>query len=273
MKTIALLAAFSFSYSGSSTKIEHGSGVIKEESRSMKDFQGLSVGYDFRAQISPGPFKVQLKGDDNILPLVEADVSRGVLRLRYKEGVSIQTKNPVEVFIQAPVIDSIQLSGGSRLHGNLATRDTLEIDLSGGSQARLGALQVKNLDIDGSGGSTLQVEKFAGKALDIDSSGGSTVTLDQVTSEKLTINASGASTIHLAGTSEAADIDISGGVRVNANELKAKNIEIQGSGASDLQLRGARAIKGELSGGASLHASKSARVDVERSRAARVVQD
>ncbi|HYX39125.1 MAG TPA: DUF2807 domain-containing protein [Oligoflexus sp.] len=273
MKIIALVAAFSFSYSSASSKPTPGSGVIKEEIRNHKDFKAISLAQSFTAKLSPGPFQVRMKGDDNILPFIETEVSKGVLRVRYKDGVAFRTETPIELFIQAPVIDSIHLSGASSLTGNLAANDELEIDTSGGSTLALGKVQVKNLDIDSSGASKVSLEQFDGKSLTIDSSGGCLVTLDKLNVKKLTVDASGASNINLEGTSEKVDIDVSGGTTVRANRLKAEEVAIEASGASDTQLKGAMAIAGDLTGGSTVHAAKSARVDINSSRAARVIQD
>lgn len=272
MKTILLITAVSFSYSYRSN-VQEGSGKIKEEIRNIQGFNAISVEQSLRAQVSPGPFKVRIKGDDNVLPFVETAISKGVLRLKYKEGVAFNTKNPVEVFIQAPHINSIQLTGASSLTGKLGTKDRLDIDTSGGSHVTLSRLDVKNLEVASSGASNVTVEQFVGKSLTIDSSGGCSIAMGKLNVKSVNIDASGASYIALEGSSEKVDIDVSGGARLNADQLKAKDVIIDASGASETQLKSAKVIKGDMTGGSAVHVAKSAQVDINRSTASRLVEE
>ncbi len=313
MKSIVLLAAFTITYSGNyGDKVEQGSGKVKEEVRVLKSFQGLSLASNFQGHLSTGPSKVVVKADDNILPYIETKISGGVLEVRYKDGVAFKTGNPIQIFVQAPRMESLELSGVSHLTGDIGKQNKLEIESSGGSSVELGRLQLKDLKVstsgtsqvrfqglsgqalslDASGGSTIdagklklqsldaeasgtsniQADQLAGQDLAIHSSGGASVEFNDIRMNDVRIQSSGTSNVEILGVSQTVDIDLTGGSRVKADDLKVQEAKVEASGVSSCDLTKAVIVKGELSGGSTVQVAKLAKVDVSQTAVARVVR-
>ncbi len=313
MKSIVLLAAFTITYSGSyGGKVEQGSGKVKEEVRVLKPFQGLSLSANFHGHVSTGPSKVVVKADDNILPYIETKISGDVLEVRYKDGVAFKTVNPIQIFVQAPRMESLELSGVSHVSGDIGKQNKLRIESSGGSSVELGRLQLKDLKVsasgtsqvqfqglsgqtlslDASGGSSIdagklklqsldaqasgtssvEAEELAGQELTIDSSGGASVEFDEIRMDDVHIQSSGTSSVEILGVSNTVDVSLTGGSQLKAKDLKVQVAHVEASGVTSCNLRKAIAVKGEISGGSTVQVAKLAKVDVSHTAVARVVR-
>jgi len=106
---------------------------------------------------------------------------------------------------------SAELSGGSRIEGNITAADA-EFDLSGGSRVDL-AGSADDLDVNSSGGSQLDLEAFSVNNADVNLSGGGRATVN--VNGTLDVNLSGGSKVLYVGEPTLGDIDLSGGSTVS----------------------------------------------------------
>lgn len=273
MNSLLFLSLVGISHIISGGKVEKGSGIIKEEARSVSGFTGISISDGIEAQLSPGPFKVQVKGDDNILPLLETTVKNGVIHVNIKDDQSYQIDKALQVFIQVPAIDLIRLSAASRVTGDIKALDKLKFDLSSGSRVRLNTVNGKKLEISTTSSSDVTLDQFTGNELKIDASSGSSVALSHLKVDSAVIDASSSSDIELSGTSDKIAAELSSGSTLKANQLKVKDAHLDGSSASEVRLKGADAVSGKVSSGAKVYVARAARVSVKQSSGAQLIQD
>ncbi len=133
-----------------------GDGNAAEESRGLSDhFTRVEASGINGLQIECGRSdeKVQLKGESNILPLIETRVEDGVLHIGPKSGESFSTNQPIHVTLFMENLDNLELSGSvdSQVIGLHA--DRLCLDLSGSSKVKLEG-SARQLDLDMSGASS-----------------------------------------------------------------------------------------------------------------------
>ena len=173
--------------------------------------------------------KIKIKAPDNILPLIQTEVSDGLLRIdtgknRYK------LKEPIIIYVPVDSrLKQVVIKGSADIYTekNLETK-ALEVDVYGSGDVRL-QVDVSSLalKIDGSGDI-----RVGGKTdnLSININGSGDVEVPNLKAEKAAISISGAGDVS-AYVTEDVDISIagSGDVTIKGNPKKVKRI-INGSG-------------------------------------------
>ena len=209
------------------------------------------------------------KGNSGAITVSYDEVFQNKLIVKYVNGklyLSVNTDkmtfkerrkstDGIQVSLQMPSIDEIDLSGAAKLAANgTFSTNGLEIDLSGASHVKGLNISGEELSIDCSGAASLEM---AGdfKNVDIETSGASQVNLDG-NSNTLEIEASGATGVTITGNHKHADLETSGashikltgtvdyinGVCTGASSIKAQeytsnNGKIELSGASNAKIR------------------------------------
>jgi hypothetical protein len=183
-----------------------GSGNLASEIRQVDEFTGVQAGSAFRVEITAQKdFEVEVEADDNILPLIKTYVEGGTLKIESEKRIDSRT--PIRVRIYAPVIESIDASGASKVSLADAAGSELSVSASGASKVNL-AGNVDKLSLDVSGASSIDGEGLNVTDADIEASGASTVGV-HVTGT-IRAEASGASRITYTGNPTNAEKKSSG---------------------------------------------------------------
>src|SRR5713226_7838844 len=209
-----------------------GSGTIKEETRQVGDFSGVSVGSGIRATVSIGPkTSVVLTGDDNLLSMIKLEVVDGKLTTRVDYNEGIHPSQPIRLTVVTPHLTSAEASGGASLTADATPGPKFVASASGGSKVSVKGVDskqmfarvsgggtisisgsVKRFETKLSGGAGLKAQDVPAEALRVSASGGSRV-YAQVSSE-LSARLSGGATVHLKGNPSKREIDTSGGSKI-----------------------------------------------------------
>lgn len=172
-----------------------GSGSITTEKRDLADFNAIDANGVVEVEATAGKdFSVEVEADDNLLAMVKTEVSGGVLHLKTEKSIS--TKNSIRVRITAPDIESLEVSGASKVSLDNIGNENLQIDSSGASKVSV-AGTTANLIIDVSGASKIDAENLQSENATVDASGASGVRV--FAANELKADASGASNIAYAG--------------------------------------------------------------------------
>jgi Putative auto-transporter adhesin, head GIN domain len=196
-----------------------GSGVAKEESRPVEAFHALEAGSTLEVSIEvkkDARPALTIKGDDNIVPLVESVIEDGKLILRIKNNANIRPKVALTAEVVTGEIDGVKASGAAT------------VTVKGGSK----------------------VENFTAGA-----SGASRVTVDGIETKIASASASGASHVVLSGTANSLKADASGASDVKAGSLKVEDAQVSISGASNAAVHASKSIAGDVSGASQLDLS------------------
>lgn len=143
-----------------------GSGTLKTESRVVTGFQAVALRGSMNLVLRQGTREgIELRADDNILPLIETSVvdHGGVptLEIGSKRGVSYSSQTPVVATIDLKTLTALTISGSGDVTCDSLKTAQLRIALSGSGNLRLQRLDTDALSskVSGSGD-----QRFAGRA-------------------------------------------------------------------------------------------------------------
>jgi hypothetical protein len=183
-----------------------GSGKVATDKRDVKGFTSVDVSGVFQVEIISGKdYSVEVQADDNILPLIETNVSGSTLQIDLKDKVS--TRSDMVVRITAPNIERVETTGASKVTASGIKNDSFSINTTGASKVYLTG-ETANLDIDVTGASMVDAEQLNASIANIQASGASKINVN--VSGELHSEASGASRIVYSGDPKTIDNHQSG---------------------------------------------------------------
>ena len=194
--TLGLLLALSLCSCKSASAVR-GSGVNKTAQRSVGEFSAIEVSGALRCDVSTGPSAVEVSGDDNLVPLVETEVSGGTLHVGMRDAVSFSSGSlPLVVRITSPTLTSASTSGAvhttiSGVHGDQFVART-----NGAGSIRLQG-SAAHVELAANGAAEIDASQLATDAATVDASGASHV--DVAAAKQLDLHISGASHVRYAG--------------------------------------------------------------------------
>ncbi len=117
MKKLMIILSAGFIISSCSKDLIRGNGPVITETRSVSNFNEVSVSGSTDVFITQGAaFSVEIKGYSNLLPHFETRLVNNTLYLGYENGTNVQNDN-TEVFITMPSISGLSTAGT----GNITT--------------------------------------------------------------------------------------------------------------------------------------------------------
>lgn len=149
-----------------------GSGQPRDETRDLPAFDHVEVRAGLEADVAPGPQRVEVRGDDNIVPHVVTTVQNGTLVIEPDADFAAST--PLTIEVRAPGLKGVRLRAGGRLsvHDLNAARfelagasggdvvasgnvDALTVSLEAGGSIDATAVHAKTATIDARAGGTI----------------------------------------------------------------------------------------------------------------------
>ena len=213
-----------------------GSGTVKTETRSAKDFTVIAIEYPAEIIVQQGASEsVKVEADDNLLPQLSTEVRDGRLIIENKERDWSKRVNSSETLVIT-----------------ITVKDLREIDFSSA-----GALDVKGLKTD---------------ELTLVLSGAGEVNLNELDVQKIDIVLSGAGDIRADGTADEMNLRISGFGSFDGKDLETLTAEVSITGAGDATVRVKDDLTATVSGAGSIDYYGSPRVDQNISGAGSVRQ-
>ena len=208
-----------------------GSGTLQSETRAVSGFQAITAKGSVKLVLRQGAREgLELRADDNLLPLIETRVvDRGgvpTLEIGTKDGASYSSRNAVVATIDLVTLRTLVLAGSSDLVCEALKTPALQIRVSGSGNLKLHQLTVDELKLSVSGSGNAE---FSGRA----------------TTVGLRIAGSGdADTRALEADDVAVSVAGSGDVTVNAR--KTLSVSVAGSGS--VAYTGAAAVTSSIVG-------------------------
>lgn len=172
-----------------------GSGKRETQKRQVASFTSISTEGAFHIEVTcQKELGLEVEGDDNVLPLVTAEVSNNVLRLSNSKGYS--TKEPVKITISVPNLEGLSVTGAGRIDIKEMKNDSFEID-SDGAPFIVVSGTTKLINIDTNGAGTIDTHNLRAARAVVESNGVSKIDLD--VSDQLDVTVSGPSTVSYRG--------------------------------------------------------------------------
>ena len=190
-----------------------GTGRAATEIRPVADFNAVAVGGALRLEVRQGTApRLQVQGDDNLLPLLETRVERGRLEIRPKRGVDLRPKQPIVVTLDVVTLKSLSAAGANRVSVSGLKTPALALDLSGSSEATLRGLVADTLNVDLAGSGDVEAE----------------------------------------GSATRFEVAIAGSGDVRATALKSQEVKVSIAGSGDARVAAARKLDASIAGSGSV---------------------
>ena len=210
---------------GCSAKKVKGSGNVVTEARQLPDFNRIHLKGSGKVFLTAGETSaVEIKTDDNILPIIKTEVSEAKLVISHENYSPRPTI--LHYFITVNDLKGVAVSGSADITSDdKFVSDTFSADISGSGDMRL-ELEVGRLESDISGSGAM---RFSGKAdaLDASITGAGTIRALDMQARNVSLKITG-----------------SGNCEVNASETL--NVKITGSG--DVRYKGSPQISKKVTG-------------------------
>jgi hypothetical protein len=187
-----------------------GEGDVVKESRDTRDFKGVSssIGADIYLK-QASSFKLTVEGQKNILALLKTEVKNGVMKITFEKGYSMQYREPIKIYVEAPNFEFLGMSGsGKVISENTLSGDNLNIDISGSGDFNLETIEFKavNFGVSGSGD------------------------------------------VKIGGSADELKFEISGSGNIKANNLKTQKAICRVSGSGDIDCNVKQSLEAYVSG-------------------------
>jgi hypothetical protein len=125
-----------------------GSGKLATEQRTVSGFDGISVSSGVKVVLrQSGKEAVEVKADDNIVPLIETRVEDRKLAIGIKRGYNVSTRNPVVVTVDLDKLNSISVAGTGDVESEQLKGSDLRVSIAGSGDVKLGTLSLGSLSV------------------------------------------------------------------------------------------------------------------------------
>lgn len=206
-----------------------GSGRVVTEARAVAGYRRIEVRAPLTVTLrSRGREGVELRGDDNLLPLLQTRVVDGTLVLDWKPGTVVSRSSALHATIDVAALERLVLAGTGAVSGELPPAPQLTVELDGSGRARLDALQAGRLVLSVAGSGDLQV---AGRAdrLSVSIAGSGNVDADRLRADEGTVSITGSGNAAVAVRQALTVAIVGSGDVVQGGEAVPK-VTVTGSG-------------------------------------------
>jgi Putative auto-transporter adhesin, head GIN domain len=207
-----LLASLALALALGCSPTTRGSGVSKTEARPVAAFSEVaaSTGLDVVVHVGAAA-SVSVTGDDNIVPLVETEVSKDRLRVAYKPGQDVHTSVPLHVDVTLPALRYLSANSGCHVTADGIKADAFVIHATSGADATVSGTAT-TLAIDVTSGVRLDAGGLASGTATLHATSGASVTLRATESVKG--DATSGSSVRVLGAPRTREVSTSSGASV-----------------------------------------------------------
>jgi hypothetical protein len=205
-----------------------GSGVEKTEQRDIGAFTAIDVGGAYELEVVCGQSpRLEITGDDNILPLIKTEVRGGTLVIESRENIN--PKLTLRLKIGTQDLERLESSGASDVKIAQVNNNALRIETSGAGSV-VADVRTKTLTVETSGAGDVrasgQTDTFS-----IETSGAGKVRAKDLQAQRVTVRISGAGDAEVTALQELnARVSGAGDVTYYGNP-SVVNQEVSGAGS------------------------------------------
>ena len=286
------------SWSWGSGKMIRGSGNVVERTMAVSAFDNVAVQDGIRVVLRRGATqKILVKADDNILPLVEANIDGSRLLLRIQPNTSAQTKSGIVVTVDYISLYALTLKDGARGELDAASGSTFRAVAKDGSTLTIAEASATDFELsvsDGanaavsnaspatsatsatsqrykvSDGARLTVNRATGDHLAVVVADGASATMTAINVAKIEVKVSDGATLNVAGIAQQQKFSLADGAAVTALRLQGNSAQVRAIDGSTLKLGIVKTLNADVQDGSSLHYSGDPAVTVNSRDAASI---
>lgn len=205
-----------------------GSGTATTAERTVDPFTAIEMNTTGRLILEQGDQRVELRGDDNIVPRITTEIEDGALVIGTEENVGLDPEVPLEYRIRMPSIEAVELDGSGDIEMSPFTVEQLV------------------LEIDGSG--TVRTRELTGRSVRLEIDGSGDGFFPGIDTDRLEIEIDGSGSIEASGRAGAQIVDIAGSGDFVAPDLTGRTVQIRVAGSGDAQVGEADSLQVRISG-------------------------
>ncbi|MCL7764715.1 DUF2807 domain-containing protein [Polaribacter sp. Z014] len=201
------------SWFGNSSRVK-GNGNVVTITRTTSNFNGISAGGSFDVILVKGKEgEITIQGEENIIPLIETEVSDDILKIKYKNNTNISTTKRVVVTVSYEQIESVALGGS----GNISSASLIKANHF-------------KVSIGGSGSITIKVD-----------------------ADSVNASVGGSGNINIEGKSNELTCSIAGSGSIKAYGLQTNEVYANVAGSGSIKTTVKSKIKAKLVGSGSVY--------------------
>lgn len=183
-----------------------GSGTEKKVVREVGAFTAVDVSGTCDVEITcQQTLRVEVQGDDNIVPLIKTEVRDGILYISHDKSIS--PKTALRVLVSVPNVEAFSLSGAGEARVLNVQNEKLSLEVSGAGSV-YAAGTTKELHIDVSGATDVEMKELHAQSVHINVSGAADAEI--FASETLHAEVSGVGNITYYGNPATVQQEVSG---------------------------------------------------------------
>jgi len=190
-----------------------GDGVIKTESREVSEFSKVVVSGAFDVKWSPGKPALAISADQNLLPHVRTEVSRGALEIDSRE--SLQPTRGITVTISSESLADVEVSGAITFTASNLSGPDLKLGSTGASTIHVEG-SVKNLAADLTGACSLRAKSLQTQSATLSLTGASNA--DVTVADALKASITGACSVTYSGNPKSVEKSVTGAGSIHHRE-------------------------------------------------------
>jgi hypothetical protein len=215
MRKLLILAALAFIIFNQSCDFVHmetihGNGNVTTDTRNVAEANRIKTRGSFDVEIVQGTSaSVKIEADANLIPYIITANEDGMLVIRTKDNVGLQSNTKIKVYVTTPTVEEIALNGS----GNV----TADSKITGSDHLKL--------SISGSGDMKLEVD-----------------------APKVESSIAGSGNINISGETKDSKIDIAGNGDYKAENLQAENVEVHIAGSGNARVFSSTSLDVHIAG-------------------------
>jgi len=247
-----------------------GTGPVISEIRVTESFSAVTNTGSFRVQVFlSDSCSVEVRAQENLLPLIETYVSGNSLIIKTKTGTCIGPASPMVIHVTLPFIEELKLTGSGNLELDEAAGDFFECANSGSGSVHVGRVAAGEMVIGNSGSGTIFVDESDVEEVTLVQSGSgiieaaavygsSDVSVRHSSSGRVRSTIvdgihvsgilSGSGRIDLTGGSDEADFTLSASGRIDALELMVAEVKATNSGSGNIHVYATESLEATIIG-------------------------
>ncbi len=199
-----------------------GNGKITSEKRTANDISKIKLAGGVNVIIDNGLAGARVEGDENIIPYIITETDGDWLKISVKKNVSLQTKQPMTVYVSTPFINEISITGSGDViaNGKFSAKDKMQFAVAGSGN----------------------------------------ITMD-LNAPEVNTSISGSGTIRLTGETRSVNVEIAGSGNHDGIGLKAENAYVNVAGSGDAMVYADVKLKASIAGSGNIKYKGNASVE------------
>jgi len=218
------------SYGANQTK---GSGVVKEETRTVANFSRLELALPATVTLSQGPAEsLTISADDNLLPLMTTRVENDELIIEADKSRGFSTTREIRIRLTVKSLNGIRIQGSGDVVGDQLKCDKLDIAIAGSGDVNFKSIRTDEFRIGINGSGDVAVAALESKSVEAAIHGSGDIRLPSLQATRVNISVNGSGDVLAAGNADTVDIEIKGSGDVRTGKLIAREagVTIMASG-------------------------------------------